>query len=55
MIKTVLKVNGMMCGMCEAHMNLSLIHISKYSPYIFLDFLIVMNFYYKFINLQGFL
>ena len=21
MIKTVLKVNGMMCGMCEAHMN----------------------------------
>ena len=21
MIKTILKVNGMMCGMCEAHMN----------------------------------
>ena len=21
MIKTVLKVNGMMCGMCEAHMK----------------------------------
>ena len=21
MIKTVLKVNGMMCGMCESHMN----------------------------------
>lgn len=21
MVKTVLKINGMMCGMCEAHMN----------------------------------
>ena len=21
MIKTVLKINGMMCGMCESHMN----------------------------------
>lgn len=21
MVKTVLKIDGMMCGMCEAHMN----------------------------------
>ena len=28
MVKTILKIDGMMCGMCEAHINdLSLIHI----------------------------
>ena len=29
MVKTVLKIDGMMCGMCEAHMNDLIRRISR--------------------------